>query len=130
MKRSLSRWMKNAAVLIVLAGAFGCAQKTINDVMADPYRYRNKNVSLTGNVVESYSITGRGFYRIDDATGRLWVFSTRGVPRKGARVSVKGKIYDGFDATSLSDFVKLPDVIQERIESGLLLLEDSHKAKS
>lgn len=130
MKRSLSRWMKNAAVLIVLAGAFGCAQKTINDVMADPYRYRNKNVSLTGNVVESYSITGRGFYRIDDATGRLWVFSTRGVPRKGARVSVKGKIYDGFDATSLSDFVKLPDAIQERIESGLLLLEDSHKAKS
>ena len=130
MNRSLSAWWKKAAVLVVLVGAVGCAQKTINDVMADPYRYRNKNVSLTGNVVESYSATGRGFYRIDDATGRLWVFSTRGVPRKGARVSVKGKIYDGFDATSIGEFVKLPEAIQERIETGLLLLEDSHKAKS
>lgn len=130
MSRSLSVWLKKFAVLVVLAGAFGCAQKTINDVMADPYRYRNKNVSLTGNVVESYSITGRGFYRIDDSTGRLWVFSTKGVPRKGARVSVKGKIYDGFDGTSIVEFIKLPDAIQERIESGLLLLEDSHRAKS
>jgi hypothetical protein len=130
MRQSLSVWLKKAAVVIVLAGAFGCAQKTINDVMADPYRYRDKTVSLTGNVVESFSITGKGFYRLDDATGRLWVFSTRGVPRKGARVSVKGKIYDGFDATSISEFVKLPDAIQERIESGLLLLEQSHKAKS
>ena len=130
MKRSLSLWTKQVAVLVVLAGVLGCAQKTINDVMADPYRYRDKNVSLTGDVVESYSVTGKGFYRIDDATGRLWVFSTRGVPRKGARVNVKGKIYDGFDATSLGEFVNLPDAIQERIESGLLLLEDSHRAES
>ena len=130
MNPSRSTWLKNAAVVIALAGAFGCAQKTINDVLADPYRYREKNVSLTGDVVESYSLTGKGFYRIEDSTGRLWVFSTRGVPRKGARVSVKGKIYDGFDATSISEFVKLPDAIQERIESGLLLREDSHKAKS
>ena len=130
MNRSLSAWLKKAAVLVVLAGAFGCAQKTVNDVMADPYRYRNKNVSLTGNVVESFSVTGKGFYRIEDSTGRLWVYSSRGVPRKGARVRVTGKIYDGFDVTSLGEFVKLPDPIKERIESGLLLLEDSHKAQN
>ena len=129
MKRSLSVWLKKAAVLVVLAGAFGCAQKTINDVLADPYRYRNQNVSLAGYVVESFSVTGKGFYRIEDSTGRLWVFSSRGVPRKGARVTVSGRIYDGFDITSLGDFVKLPGAIKERIESGLLLLEDSHKAK-
>jgi len=130
MRHSLSSWSKNVALVVLLAGAFGCAQKTINNVLADPYRYRDKTVSLTGDVVESYSITGRGFYRIEDATGRLWVFSTRGVPRKGARVSVKGKIYDGFDASSIGEFVKLPPAIRERIETGLLLLEQSHKAKS
>ena len=100
MNPSISAWSKSVGVALVLSGAFACAQKSINDVMADPYRYRNKNVSLTGSVVESYSVTGKGFYRIDDATGRLWVFSTRGVPRTGARVSVKGRIYDAFDATS------------------------------
>ena len=130
MNPSRSTWLKKVAILLALAGAVGCAQKTINDVLADPYRYREKNVSLTGDVVESYSLTGKGFYRIEDSTGRLWVFSTRGVPRKGARVNVKGKIYDGFDATSIGEFVKLPDAIQERIESGLLLLEDSHEADS
>ena len=130
MKRSLSVWLKKAAALVVLAGAFGCAQKTINDVLADPYRYRNQNVSLSGYVVESVSVIGKGFYRIEDSTGRLWVFSSRGVPRKGARVTVSGKIYDGFDITSLGDFVRLPGAIKERIESGLLLLEDSHRAKS
>jgi len=130
MNRSLSAWLKKAALLVVLAGAIGCAQKTVNDIMADPYRYRNKNVSLTGNVVESFSVTGKGFYRIEDSTGRLWVYSSKGVPRKGARVRVTGKIYDGFDVTSLGEFVKLPDPIKERIESGLLLLEDSHKAQS
>jgi hypothetical protein len=130
MNRSLSVWLKRVAVLVVLAGAVGCAQKTVNDVMADPYRYRDKTVTLTGNVVESFSITGKGFYRIEDPTGRLWVFSSRGVPRKGARVSVKGRIYDGFDATSIREFVKLPPAVRERIESGLLLLEQSHKAKN
>lgn len=98
--------------------------------MADPYRYRNKTVSLQGEVVESFSVAGHGFYRLDDATGRLWIFSQKGVPRKGARVSVRGKIHDGFDLTSVTGFVKLPEPIRERIETGLLMIESSHKAKS
>ena len=115
---------------LVLLVSMGCAQKTVNDVMADPHRYRNKTVSLQGEVVESFSVAGHGFYRLDDATGRLWIFSQKGVPRKGARVSVKGKIHDGFDLTSVTDFVKLPEPIRERIETGLLMIEPSHKAKS
>jgi hypothetical protein len=113
---------------LVLLVSIGCAQKTVNDVIADPYRYRNKTVSLQGEVVESFSVAGHGFYRLDDATGRLWIFSQRGVPRKGARVKVRGKIQDGFDLTSLTDVVKLPEPIRERIESGLLMIESSHKA--
>ena len=115
---------------LVLLVSMGCAQKTVNDVMAAPHRYRNKTVSLQGEVVESFSVAGHGFYRLDDATGRLWIFSQKGVPRKGARVSVKGKIHDGFDLTSVTDFVKLPEPIRERIETGLLMIESSHKAKS
>ena len=115
-----------AAVVSFLA--IGCAQKTVNDVLADPSRYADHNISLKGQVVESFSVAGHGFYRLEDPTGRLWIFSNRGVPRRGAHVEVKGKIYDGFDLTSVGGFLKLPAPIRERIESGLLMIERSHKA--
>lgn len=124
---------KNIALVAALVGALavtGCATKTVNDVMADPSRYADRNITLKGEVVESYSVAGNGFYRLQDPTGRLWIFSNRGVPRKGAYVQVKGKVKDGFDLTSVSDFLSLPEPIRERIESGLLLIESSHKASS
>jgi hypothetical protein len=106
----------------------GCAPKTVNHVLADPHRYANEEITLRGRIVESASIAGKGFYRLEDPTGRLWVFSTRGVPRKGAHVQVKGKIYDAFDISSLR-VPGIPEALRERIESGLLMVESSHRAK-
>jgi hypothetical protein len=125
MNRSLSR---SLAVLALVAATSACATKTVNHVLADPARYANREVSLSGRVAESISVTGRGFYRLEDSTGALWVLSTRGVPRKGATVKVKGKIRDGFDISALGGILKVPEPIRERIETGLLLVESSHKA--
>ncbi len=114
-----------AAVLVAFAVALSmtaCEQKTINQIKADPARYANKEVGITGEVVRSYSVLGRGAYEVDDGTGTLWVISDKGVPRKGARIAVKGKIQDGFDLDSL---LKLP----EALSSGLVMIESSHKAK-
>ncbi|HLM00349.1 MAG TPA: hypothetical protein VK400_04780, partial [Pyrinomonadaceae bacterium] len=36
-----------------------------------------------------------GTYKIDDGTGEIWVVTQRGVPQKGARLKVKGKIQNG-----------------------------------
>ena len=90
--------------------------------MADPSRYANKEVRIEGGGTDSYSVLGRGAYQIDDGTGRHWVVSEKGVPREGARVSVKGKVRDGFNLGSL---VKLP----KQVNSGLVMIESSHKAK-
>jgi hypothetical protein len=98
-----------------------CEQKTINQIKAEPTRYANRDVGIKGQVVESFSVLGRGAYQVDDGTGRLWVVSDKGVPRKGARVAVKGKIRDGFD---LGSVIKLP----EQISSGMVLIEEKHKA--
>ena len=108
-------------VLLVLA-VTGCEQKTINEIKADPGRYANRDVSIDGKVTRSFSILGRGAYEIDDGTGKLWIVSEKGVPREGSRVVVKGKIRDAFD---LGSFIKLP----EQIGSGMVMIEDSHKAK-
>lgn len=70
-----------------------CPQReSISKIMADPGRYRNKEVAITGTVTDSYGILGQGTYEIDDGTGRIWVATRRGVPSRGARIGAKGRI--------------------------------------
>jgi membrane protein implicated in regulation of membrane protease activity len=99
-----------------------CEQKTINQIRAEPNRYVDREVGIKGRVVESFSVLGRGAYQVDDGTGKLWIVSERGVPRKGSRVAVKGKIRDGFD---LGSFIRLP----EKVSSGMVMIESEHRAK-
>jgi membrane protein implicated in regulation of membrane protease activity len=120
-------WIRLVGVAILAGTALvsaACASMTINQVLADPSRYRNQEVQLSGAVVDSYSVANRGAYRIDDETGQLWVVSDKGTPRKGARVTVKGTIREGFNLGSLGDQIKLPG-----IGVGLVLMESSHTAK-
>ena len=119
--------LTRTGVLLVLAAMSlllaACEQKTINQILAEPNRYANREVGVLGTVVQSYSVLGRGAYQIEDGTGKLWVISDKGVPRKGARVGVKGKIKDGFD---LGGLIKLP----AGIGTGLVMIESSHRAKN
>jgi hypothetical protein len=124
MNRSIVR---SVALVVVMAGALlsgACAARSINQVLADPGRYRDKEVKLSGSVVDSYSFVGNGAYQIEDKTGKLWVVSNRGVPRKGAHVSVKGTVREGFSLGSVGDKLKLPPAVS----AGVVLMETSHKA--
>jgi hypothetical protein len=118
-----------AASLVIVAFvavlAAGCATKSVNEILADPSRYRDQNVSVSGDVEESFSFGNRGVYRVNDSTGQLWVVSEQGVPRKGARVKVTGRIREGFNLSSFGDRLKLP----AGVGSGLVLVESSHRAE-
>jgi len=121
-------FLRRAGLLTLAIGAIAsaaCASRSINQVLADPSRYSNKQVTVSGSVVDSYSVIGRGAYQLEDKTGRLWVVSDKGVPRKGARVSVKGTVREGFSLGAVGDTLKLPPAVG----SGLVLMESSHKAK-
>jgi hypothetical protein len=50
--------------------------------------------------------------------------SDKGVPRVSARVTVKGRVREGFNLGSLGDRINLP----AGLGSGLVLLESSHTA--
>lgn len=126
MRRKLCRSVGLAVLAASALASAACASKSINQILADPSRYNNREVRVSGTVVDSYSFANRGVYRIDDDTGRLWVVSNRGVPRKGARVTAKGTIREGFNLGSLGDRINLPS----EIGSGLVLMESSHKARN
>lgn len=123
---SLSRF-QNARVclLVLLSAAFigsACAARSVNDVMADPGRYRNRDVTVAGEVSESVGLLGKGFFKLQDESGSLWVYTSRGLPRKGARVSSKGTIRD------LASIDSVPDSVRQAVGSGLLLVESDRKA--
>jgi hypothetical protein len=123
MNRSVFRRMGLFVLLIAAISSAACAT-TINKVLADPSRYRDRDVKLSGSVVDSYAVLGNGAYQLDDTTGRLWIVSNAGVPRRGARVSVTGRVREGFSLGSVGDRLKLPPAVS----AGLVLLESSHKA--
>jgi hypothetical protein len=114
-----------AVVLLLLVVSVAGCVTTINQVLADPGKYRNKTITVGGTVDQSASVLGRGGYRISDDGQSLWVVTTGGAPRKGARVEVKGRLQDGYDLGGLGRILKLPDALQ----SGLVLIEESHKAR-
>jgi hypothetical protein len=105
--------------------AAGCGATTINQLRADPAKYRNQSVTVQGTVDQSVSIVGRGAYRLVDGDQDLWVITSSGAPRKGARVDVTGRLQDGYDLSAFGGLLKLPGAI----ESGLVLIESSHRAR-
>jgi hypothetical protein len=121
---------RRSGLLMLLAlGALvsaACASTTVNHIIADPSRYRDRDVRLSGAVVDSYSLASRGAYRIDDGTGQLWVVSDTGVPRRLARVTVKGRVREAFNLGPLGDRINLP----AGVEAGVILVESSHKARN
>src|SRR5262249_52000943 len=113
-----------AVICVGTLASSACAAHTINQILADPSRYRDRDIRVSGSVVDSYSLVDRGVYKIDDHSGQLWVVSDRGVPRKRAHVTVKGTIREGFNLGSLGKRAILPPAL----ESRLVMMESSHKA--
>jgi hypothetical protein len=118
----MTRQWGRLVVILALAAA-GCSSTTVGQVVADPSKYRDRTVTVRGTVAEGASILGRGAYRITDKDHGLWVVTTGGVPRTGARVDVTGRVQNGYDLAGLGRLLKLPKDLQ----SGTVLVESSHK---
>ena len=103
---------------VALLGIFlaGCGPTKIGKLLADPTRYNNRNVSVEGTVTNSVGALGVGGYQIEDDTGKVFVVSTgSGVPTKGARVKVSGRVQTGVTVLGRS--------------YGTTIRESSHKVR-
>jgi len=122
----MTRTARVCLATILCFTALGCASsKSINQVLAHPTRYRNQEITVRGTVAQSASVAGRGAYRIVDGDQGLWVVTTGGAPRQGARVEVTGRLQDGFDLSAFSSVLNLPASLQ----SGLVLVASSHRSR-
>ena len=117
------RGTTTALLFVSAVLSVACGARSINDVLADPAKYRNRSVTVRGTVDQSASVLGRGAYRISDRDQSLWVVTSSGAPRKGARVDVTGRVQDGYDLSAFN--IRLPG----GLDTGLVLIESSHKAR-
>jgi len=100
-----------AVALLITA----CGSVRIARINADPSRYANRTVSVSGTVTNSVGVLGTGGYQIDDGTGKIYVISRTGVPSRGAEVRVTGRVTPG--ATVLGRTI------------GVAIQEDRHRVK-
>ena len=73
------------------------ARKSIESINRDPARFHDHEVTVAGQVVNSFDVMGVAAFEIDDGTGRLWVDTNKfGVPGNRSKVAVTGTIQQGF----------------------------------
>jgi hypothetical protein len=104
------------AILVLSAVLLtGCAGTRIGRINADPSRYANRMVTVSGQVTNSVGVLGTGGYQLEDESGRIYVISRSGVPSRGSRVKVTGTVTPG--VTVLGQAV------------GVAIREDHHSVK-
>jgi len=89
--------MKLASLVFATILLAGCAPMTIGRITQDPSRFQNKTVKVTGTVTNSVGVLGKGGYQLDDGTGKIYVISGAGVPSRGSKVEVTGRVSPGVE---------------------------------
>ena len=99
--RSARRWPRRLALVLALTWSLttmACLGTTIDEITRSPGDYEGQEVTIRGSVVESFSVLGKGAFRVDDGTGSLWVVSEVGVPSEGTEdVRVTGVVSQRLD---------------------------------
>jgi hypothetical protein len=104
MKIVTKAFLLTLVLAIGLSAAGVSKRRSIGEIEANSSKYLGKKVTVAGTVETGYGISlpqiltrngSGGAYKIDDGTGEIWVITQKGVPQKGARLSVKGKIQNG-----------------------------------
>jgi len=72
-----------------------CGYTKIGRITADPSRYRNRTVRVEGQVTNAFGALSTGGYQLEDDTGKIVVISNQGVPSKGSKVAVSGRVMEG-----------------------------------
>ncbi len=68
----------------------------ISDILQNPRKYAGKQVSVSGKVVETFSLVVIRYFVVRDDTGEITVVTERPLPKKGEQIKVTGKVQEAF----------------------------------
>ncbi|MBZ5533589.1 MAG: hypothetical protein LAO20_19340 [Acidobacteriia bacterium] len=99
MLKTSQRIVVAAALAAMMLWLAGCRMHTsIADITSDPAKFAGKDITVAGTASDSFGAMGNGIFRVDDGTGSIWVLSQNfGVPGNGVKVTVTGRVEQGFN---------------------------------
>ena len=107
--------MKLTIVILAATLLAGCAPMTIGRINADPSRFQNRTVRVTGTVTNYVGLMGQDGCQLEHTTGRIYIISGKGVPSRGSHVTVTGRVSPGAEVLGTA--------------MGVTIREQSHEIK-
>lgn len=92
------------AIFVVSISSCGIGTTKIGDITGHPRDYAGKEVSVSGEVTETFSLFVIKYFVLRDSTGEITVVTDKPLPAKGEKIKVKGVVKEAFsigDKTSL-----------------------------
>lgn len=86
------------AALIMLTVSVSCGIGTtkIGEILSHPRDYAGKEVTISGEVTETFSMVVVKYFVVRDSSGEISVITDRPLPAKGQKIKVKGKVREAF----------------------------------
>jgi len=104
MKRNLSGVTVVLTVLI-LCQCSGLFSTKIGDITNNPRHYADKEVTVSGEVTEAFSLVVVKYFTLKDNTGEITIVTDRPLPKAGEHLTVKGVVKEAFSIGSQSMLV-------------------------
>lgn len=93
--------MKKGVIVIILCtlliGACNWIFTTkIGDILKNPREYAEKDVTISGEVTETFAFLFVKYFTVKDETGEIAVVTNKPLPNKGEHIRVNGIVKEAF----------------------------------
>ena len=68
----------------------------VKKILDNPRDYSDKTVTVNGEVTETFSLLVIKYFVVKDSTGEITVVTTRPLPQRGSKITVKGAVHEAF----------------------------------
>jgi len=99
----MKRYFACPSAILILCLLCGCTALTatkIGDITADPRRYADREVTVSGEVMGPFSLVVVKYFTLRDNTGEITVVTQRPLPAEGAHLTVRGTVREAFSIGS------------------------------
>jgi len=98
------------SLLVVLSLSFcGIGTTKIGDITGHPRDYAGKEVTVSGEVTETFSLFVVRYFILRDATGEITVVTDRPLPAKGEKIKVKGVVKEAVSIGTKTSLVPVEE---------------------
>ncbi|HNY49726.1 MAG TPA: hypothetical protein PLV50_09890 [Smithella sp.] len=100
--------------LVIFIFACDIGSTKIGEIIKHPREYAGKEVTVSGEVTETFSLIFVKYFVVRDDSGEIFVVTEKTLPAKGEKIKVTGNVQEAFSLGT---------------ETSLVLIEAPEKAK-